>query len=487
VDKTQEKVASMEKYQSITKFLGLPDAFGVVLLMFGLILLLAPYFSGADFGAFKIPNFTQIAKRWLKIIGPILFILFLLIFVPLIPQNVNNAASEKQHIELTIGLSSKAHEQIAEALREFERIINDFSPSPNVSISLNIVELPYDEARHEFLRSNAYDIIMIDDPWVPEYWDNLHPLNEEPALLDYLRTLKVEPNELFGKLFVRSLNQACVDRDKIMGLPILGNVQMAIHRVDTKALIDKNLSDKKSFDEGIDLHGFDSYYTGARAQGSIPLGVRFDVNNDIVETFWEFLRAFGYEDKFEEEVLVIDKSKAEAARDWLNKYASKLSYKDLKAQLLDENPKILIGIGWPSWITTEITGDKSPVLTKIRLHKITNKPVMGVWLLALPKNPLRPDLRNQALRIMVAITADPHFQFFLAQRGIVPVMESFTSTEQLRAIPFWGQNYFEIHDALSNAKPRPRTKQWSRIENEIARQLREEKFQDVPGVLSFRQ
>lgn len=66
-------------------FLGLTAGFGAPLLLFGFILLLAPYFSGADFGAFKIPLFTERARRLLKIIGPVVFILFILMFIPLIP------------------------------------------------------------------------------------------------------------------------------------------------------------------------------------------------------------------------------------------------------------------------------------------------------------------------------------------------------------------------------------------------------------------
>jgi formylglycine-generating enzyme required for sulfatase activity len=72
----------MEKW-SLFKLSGLPDPFGVVLLSFSFILLLAPYFSGADFGLFKIPIFTESAKRWLKILGPIVFCLCILSFIPI--------------------------------------------------------------------------------------------------------------------------------------------------------------------------------------------------------------------------------------------------------------------------------------------------------------------------------------------------------------------------------------------------------------------
>jgi hypothetical protein len=76
----------VEDKTSIVKLLGLPDTFAVVLLTFSFVLLLAPYFSGADFGLFKIPQFTDPARKKLKIIGPIVFLVMLILFVPVIPN-----------------------------------------------------------------------------------------------------------------------------------------------------------------------------------------------------------------------------------------------------------------------------------------------------------------------------------------------------------------------------------------------------------------
>jgi hypothetical protein len=74
----------LEDKTSIVKLLGLPEAFAVVLLTFSFVLLLAPYFSGADFGLFKIPQFTDLARKKLKIIGPIVFLVSFILFLPVI-------------------------------------------------------------------------------------------------------------------------------------------------------------------------------------------------------------------------------------------------------------------------------------------------------------------------------------------------------------------------------------------------------------------
>lgn len=83
----------MENKISIIKLLGLPETFAVVLLTFSFILLLAPYFSGADFGLFKIPQFTDSARKKLKIIGPIIFLVLVILFIPIMPKSVPAASS----------------------------------------------------------------------------------------------------------------------------------------------------------------------------------------------------------------------------------------------------------------------------------------------------------------------------------------------------------------------------------------------------------
>src|SRR6266566_1134624 len=74
----------MERVSILTS-LGLPQDFGKVLLVLSLTLLLAPYLAGTDFGVVKIPAFSDAIQRRLKIFGPILFVLVVLIHVPIVP------------------------------------------------------------------------------------------------------------------------------------------------------------------------------------------------------------------------------------------------------------------------------------------------------------------------------------------------------------------------------------------------------------------
>jgi hypothetical protein len=68
---------------SLIKGLGLPDQFGLVLLVAGLVLSMAPYLAGVDFGIFKIPLFESSIRTRLKIIGPVWLAIAVLLHVPL--------------------------------------------------------------------------------------------------------------------------------------------------------------------------------------------------------------------------------------------------------------------------------------------------------------------------------------------------------------------------------------------------------------------
>ena len=70
------------EFKSILDLLGLPGAFGGTLLVLSLILALAPYFAGLDFGVIKIPDFSPEWRRRLKWLGPFALVLMILIHIP---------------------------------------------------------------------------------------------------------------------------------------------------------------------------------------------------------------------------------------------------------------------------------------------------------------------------------------------------------------------------------------------------------------------
>jgi hypothetical protein len=83
----RKKMRMNTELKSLLDLLGLPDVFGETLLVLSLILALAPYFSGFDFGVIKIPQFSDQWRRRLKWIGPLAIVFMVALHVPFYDAN----------------------------------------------------------------------------------------------------------------------------------------------------------------------------------------------------------------------------------------------------------------------------------------------------------------------------------------------------------------------------------------------------------------
>lgn len=63
----------------------LPQEFGILLLTLALVLAVAPYLFGHDFGVIRVPDFGESMRQRLKWVGPVLLIVAVLIHIPFGP------------------------------------------------------------------------------------------------------------------------------------------------------------------------------------------------------------------------------------------------------------------------------------------------------------------------------------------------------------------------------------------------------------------
>jgi len=82
--------------KSILNKYGVPESVGVTVFLFCFILTLAPYFPNTDFGIFKVPTFTDSVVTVLQILGPILLLISLILFFPIIKQQDQNATDDPE-------------------------------------------------------------------------------------------------------------------------------------------------------------------------------------------------------------------------------------------------------------------------------------------------------------------------------------------------------------------------------------------------------
>jgi hypothetical protein len=410
-------------------------------------------------------------------------------------QEIVNSSSEIHRgswhtLELEIGLSSESSELIAEILKDFEHITNTFQLEQHPQIKFNITQQDNEEARKEFRTPNAYDIIMLDDPWIPAYGDIICPLD------DFLVEQNFAIKSIFGDKFIESFKHVCVDQyQQIAALPLLGNVQLLIHRCDIQKKIAPQIRYQLNRKlEYLSLSPLQDFYSVVQGTEIHPLIIRDDTDNEVVEVFWEILRALNYKDGYMEDgAVIVNRCRAEEASRWMyghslhpTGYIRPIGFTDIQKFLLTENSHMAVTLGWPGWVSYSLSKDAS-VLNEIEFQRLAQHPVMGAWCLALPREPKHTDpiFRQYAVRVMLALTTDPQIQFLLAQRGNIPVLANFLKTQTLRKIPFWRRNYSTICDALSDSLPRPRSRYWLDFEAELARQIRRGCFRDIPGKVVF--
>lgn len=84
----------MNNKKSVISWLGIPQAFGSVLLSLSLILTLTPYLAGTDFGIFKVPDLNANSRKTFQWLGPVFLLGSCLLFVPLIKRSNTKKLAE---------------------------------------------------------------------------------------------------------------------------------------------------------------------------------------------------------------------------------------------------------------------------------------------------------------------------------------------------------------------------------------------------------
>jgi hypothetical protein len=82
--------------------LGLPEAFGVLVLTLAVVLLFAPYFADADFGVFKVPALGVPTRHFLQYFGPLFLVVALLAYYPFWPEQAPGVRSAATTTAITV-------------------------------------------------------------------------------------------------------------------------------------------------------------------------------------------------------------------------------------------------------------------------------------------------------------------------------------------------------------------------------------------------
>jgi hypothetical protein len=339
-----------------------------------------------------------------------------------------------------------------------------------------------------------YHIIMIDDPWIPEF---------EPRLLD-LRQLPLEEfqnSELIDELFFQPLIEICkfpLGSGKLCGLPIMGDVDFLFY--DTTAAWNQRmrelLSGPRIDPDQLKYRLLDESRkrTSGQHESNSGADLSFVIRNlddeDLVENFWLLMRAFGLEDVHRPEPageIKIPSDLAKLSSDWMYEVDPEWNRRLSGGELLDN---MIAGGGpamtfaWPNTMLPKVRNDPS-IAKRIGLHQFARQALLGTQVLAIPEGSGREREQIEAAKAILTLTTNSQMQFVLADLGSIPVLSALAHRGELRNRPFWKENYAKMVEAIRSSHPRPRTPRWREFSRRLAEQLRRRRFADVPGLMRF--
>ena len=372
------------------------------------------------------------------------------------------AVADQQRILTIAGRAGSISEGLLSVIPEWEK---------TSGYQVQLLELPYAYLQEKVFTDvltglGHYDVIFIDDPWLPALagGEHLVPL----AQFGY----QPDPDFVTSSLDVsrwppphgpQPPGQASDAQPELYALPLVGNVQMFWYRKDIITEEPRNINELiRIVEQTADpTNGLDGY---AYVEGW---------GNPIVTEFNAWNWSYGGDIFDDEWNVVINRDKSvRALTDFIN-YAHTVTPQQgyatgggaLNAML---GGNALTAIIWPNQNMLIDGSSQSQVSGKIAVipfpggERQTSQ--LGNWLLGIPVTSA-----NKQVAFDFIIWATSHDTMFkLAQTGLPPSRESIFEDEAL-AKDFWWLP--QTHQALQHATWRPRTPEWNKVESILGNYL----------------
>lgn len=304
--------------------------------------------------------------------------------------------------------------------------------------------------------TGAYDLVMMDDTWSPEFIGNgwLKPLPASLADTDLIPSTVALGRNASGELFA---------------LPVVGNVEMFAYRKDLLAKY--KLQPPRNWDDVLKIAatvgGADKSVSGVVFRGT--------KGNPVVTGFLPILWAYGGDVLDRAGNVTIDSREAKAAlKTFLALKASAPKDVDVygAAEVRDALQRGTAAQAievWPAWIPALDDPSQSRVAGQIALQAPPGQtagpaPMLGIWQMAIPKDAPHAKLAQDFL----AYLSTRETQTRLAALGIPPTRKSVFEDPTLVRQYRW---YPDQLKALEAGRARPRVKDWQQVESILGDQL----------------
>lgn len=301
--------------------------------------------------------------------------------------------------------------------------------------------------------SGAYDVIMVDDPWAPEFMS-------KGWLADLAPLGGVDPDHIAP---TRDVSRFPVGTGAYYAVPMVGNVAMFAYN---KAMFDKHgLKAPASWTEVL----ADAETISKAEKGVSGLVFRGMKGNPVVTGFLPILGAHGGQIVDAKGAAALNSKESLAALNmWLKlaKFAPKGVETYNATEVRDALGKGVTAMSteiWPSWVPPLDDAKTSQVVGQIEVMTPPGEtagpaPMLGAWLVAIPESSKQKPLAKQFLDFLTSAEMQTELALKL---GMPPTRASVYANADVVKAYRW---YPAQAEALKNAKPRPRIAQWGKVE-----------------------
>jgi multiple sugar transport system substrate-binding protein len=327
-------------------------------------------------------------------------------------------------------------------------------------VEIELLRLPYAGLYENLVislreRSGAFDVVMLDDTWAPEFMSAGWLRDLEAA------GMTINPGFIGSGLAASRYPYAEGD---LFAIPHVGNVLLFAYRQDLFEAY--GLDRPESWTEVLEA----ARTIGEGEEGVHGVVFRGIRGNPIVTGFLPLLWAHGGEILTEDGEVVFDSPETVAA---LERFLELKQYAPVGVEVYDSSEvrdalqrgdaAIAIEI-WPSWIPALDDPAVSQVVGQVEIMPAPGEvegpsPMLGSWLLGVAADAPNPEL---AIEFLEFISSDDVQRRLALEVGLPPTVEAaYTDAEVVERYRWYPAQL----EALRNARARPRIPQWSQVES----------------------
>jgi multiple sugar transport system substrate-binding protein len=339
---------------------------------------------------------------------------------------------------------------------------------------VEIVQAPYSSlfekaANAAATKSGVFDIILMDDPWIPFFAENGH-LENLTSYFNAMGTTAPDDDFLAKSLAVC---RSPYNTGPFVCLPYVGNAQMFYY--DAAKFAEQGLtSAPKTWDDVIKAATAITKAGGGRYYGYVLRAAQGNpVVADFMPIFWSYGAQLFNADRSK---VTLNTPEAKKAMD-IFMALKQAAPRGVESYQADEVGRALASgtaassINWPNWVATFEDPSQSRVVGKISFVPIPagtrpGSSEIGHWTMGIMSSSKH---KQEAFDFMVWATS-PEQMKISAERGNPPVRFSvFTDPELTSQARF--RYYPTLLTAIQYSTPRPRHPKWPEIENAFGIEL----------------